>query len=242
MTMESGIGSLLNGAYDMWGENDPYSAAMPYFNKIPGMFQQEYSPWINNGLSALNGMQSYMNRGNQAGNMLMGDYNEMTNDPSGLINKLGAGFKQSPGYQFEVNQSLGAANRAAAAGGMAGSPEEQQQISGVVNQLANQDYYNYLNHSQQMYNQGIGGLQRTEGLGANIGTNIYNQGASAANNLAQNLGAAYMNQGNLNFADTQYNNQRRGGAFGQMFSGINDIFGNGDDVGEGIENLASMLF
>lgn len=230
MTLESGIGSVASGLFNLYGTDDPYSAAMPYYNKIPGMLNQEYSPWINAGQSVLPGIEQYMNRGNAAGNQLMGQYNEMTNNPSGLLNKLGAGFHQSPGYQFQVNQALETANRASAAGGMAGSPEEQQQIAGVTNQLANQDYYNYLNHSQMLYGEGIGGLQKTEGLGAMMGSNIYNQGANSANNLAQNLGEAYMNQGNLKFSDTQYNNQRRGNAFGQIWGGVNDIFNPGDSM------------
>jgi hypothetical protein len=252
MGLESGIGSIGSGLFNLYGQDDPYDAASGYYDKIPGMLNQQYSPWINNGLNALGGLnqyenaglqalpglQQYENRGNAAGSQLMNQYNQMTNDPSGLVNRLGAGFHQSPGYAFQTSQALGAANRAAAAGGMAGSPEEQQNIAGVTNQLANQDYYNYLNHSQQLYGQGIQGLQGTERLGAMTGTNIYsqgvgagqdvyNQGANAANNLAQNLGAAYMNQGNMKMAQAQYNNQRKGQAYGQLWGGVNDIFNPG---------------
>lgn len=227
---ESGIGSIGSGLYNLFGTDDPYEAAQGYYNKIPGMLNQQYSPWINAGKNALPGLQQYENRGNAAGNELMGQYNQMTNDPSGLVNRLGAGFHESPGYSFQTNQALQAANRASAAGGMAGSPEEQQQIAGVTNQLANQDYYNYLNHSQQLYGEGIHGLQGTEGLGANVGTDIYNQGVQASNNLAQNLGEAYMNQGNLNFAKTQYNNERVGQAYGQIWGGMNDMFNPGGSM------------
>lgn len=230
MGLESGIGSIGSGLFNLYGTDDPYASAEGYYNKIPGMLNQQYSPWINAGMGALPGMQEYQNRGNAAGNQLMGQYNQMTNDPSGLLNRLGSGFHQSPGYSFQTSQALGAANRAAAAGGMAGSPEEQQQIAGVTNQLANQDYYNYLNHSQQLYGQGINGLQRTEGLGAMVGSDIYNQGAGAANNLANSLGEAYMNQGNMKMAQTQYNNQRKGQAYGQIWGGINNIFNPGGSM------------
>lgn len=227
---ESGIGSIGSGLFNLFGTDDPYQAAQGDYAKIPGMLQSEYNPWIQAGKSMLPGMQEYMNRGTQAGNELMNQYNQLTNNPSELVNKLGAGFHQSPGYAFQTQQALNAANRAAAAGGMAGSPEEQQQIASVTNQLANQDYYNYLNHSQQLYNAGLGGLQKTEGLGAMVGTDVYNQGANAANNLAQNLGEAYMNQGNLNFAQTQYNNERRGQAYGQIWGGMNDMFNPGGSM------------
>lgn len=218
-----GAGGIANGLFNMFGAENPSDAASPYYNKIPGMLNQQYAPWINAGEGAIPGMNAYENRGNAAGNELMGQYNEMTNDPSGLINKLGAGFHQSPGYAFQTSQALGAANRAAAAGGTAGSPEEQQNIAGITNQMANQDYYNYLNHSQQLYGAGINGLQGTQNLGENAGQDIFNQGAQASNNLAQNLGAAYMNQGNLAYQGANTRNQQMGGGIGSFLGGALSI-------------------
>jgi hypothetical protein len=206
----------MSGAFNLFGADDPQDAAEPWLNKIPGMLNGIYNPWINAGMGALNGMNQYEQRGNAAGGMLQGQYNQMINDPSGLINKLGSGFQQSPGYAFQTSQELGAANRAAAAGGMAGSPMEQQQIAGVTNQLANQDYYNYLNHSENLYGQGINGLQRTEGLGLNAGEDVFNQGAAAAHDLASGLGSAYMSQANLGYQGTINRNQRIGGAIGAI--------------------------
>lgn len=218
-----GAGGIAGGIYDLFGAQNPSDAASPYYNQIPGMLRQQYNPYIQAGMGALPGMQAYENRGNVAGNELMGQYNQMTNDPSGLINRLGAGFHASPGYNFQVQQALNAANRASAAGGMAGSPEEQQQIAGVTNQLANQDYYNYLNHSQQLYSQGIHGLQGTERLGSQMGANLYRAGMNATNNLAQNLGAAYMNQGNLAYQGANTQNQMTGQGIGELLGGIGDV-------------------
>jgi len=218
-----GAGGVASGLYNLFGAQNPSDAASPYYDQIPGMLEQQYRPYMQAGMGALQGMQQYENRGNLAGNQLMSQYGRMTNDPSGIINMLGAGFKQSPGYGFQVQQSLNAANRAAAAGGMAGSPEEQQQVATVTNQLANQDYYNYLNHSQQIYGAGISGLQGTEHLGAQMGQGIYDTGASAANNLAQNLGAAYMNQGNLAYQGANTQNQQTGAGIGQLLGGIGSL-------------------
>lgn len=216
--MAAGLGGLFSGLYGLFGEQDPQDAAWPYLNKIPGMLNSTYQPWINAGMGALGGMNQYQTRGNQAGDTLMGQYGQMINDPSGLINRLGAGFQQSPGYAFQTSQALGAANRAAAAGGMAGSPAEQQQIAGVTNQLANQDYYNYLNQAKGLYGQGIAGLQGTEGMGLNANEDIFNQGASAAHDLAQSLGSAYMSQANLGYQGVINKNQRIGGALGALGS------------------------
>lgn len=209
-------GEMMSGIWNLFGADDPQDGAEPWLNKIPGMLNGIYNPYIQAGMGALNGLNQYQQRGNAAGGVLQGQYNQMINDPSGMINKLGAGFQQSPGYAFQTSQALGAANRAAAAGGMAGSPMEQQQIAGVTNQLANQDYYNYLNHSENMYGQGINGLQRTEGLGLNAGQDVFNQGAGAAHDLASGLGSAYMTQANLGYQGVINRNQRIGGAIGAI--------------------------
>jgi len=47
------------------------------------------------------------------------------NDPDGLYSKLGQGYKESPGYQFKLKQAMMAGDNAAAAGGMAGTPQHQ---------------------------------------------------------------------------------------------------------------------
>ncbi len=216
--MAAGLGGLASGLYGLFGAQDPQDGAWPYLNKLSGMFNSTYSPWVNAGQNALSGMNQYQYRGDQAGNELMDQYGQMINNPSGLINRLGSGFQQSPGYAFQTSQALDAANRAAAAGGMAGSPEEQQQIAGVTNQLANQDYYNYLNHSQSLYGQGIQGLQGTESMGLNAGEDVYNQGAAAAHDLAQSLGSTYMTQANLGYQGIINHNNRVGGAIGSLAS------------------------
>lgn len=226
-------GFIENGLENMFGYQDPSDAASGYLNKLPGMYNSIFNPYMQAGQNALAGMSQYENRGNAAGNALMGQYNQMTNDPGGLINKMGSSFHQSPGYAFQTSQALGAANRAAAAGGMAGSPAEQQNIAGVTNQLANQDYYNYLNHAQNVYGMGIQGMQHTEGLGANLGEDIYNQGANAAGNLAQGLGSAYMSQASNAYSGAINNNQRIGAMIGPMFSGPHGQSGIGGSSGMG---------
>lgn len=200
---------------------NPADSAMGYYNQIPGMLQNVYGPYlnnqsalnnmnayINNGTGAFNSLNQYLQNGTNAGNALNLQYARLTQNPGGFLNQMGQSFHQSPGFAFQTQQALQAANRAAAASGMAGSPAEQQNIAGVTNQLANQDYYNYLGHAMNLYNQGLSGMQNMYGLGASVGQNIYDTGANLtgnmydtnanmANQYAQNLGAAYMNQGNL---------------------------------------------
>lgn len=262
MASKFGLGPMMGGLFGTGGSGsgnqDP---GMGYLNQIAPMLHQEYDPWINNGMAqagALNGyvqqgqqagqdLSYYNNMGQKAGNSLYPQLNNMVNNPSGVMNNIGSTFQQSPGYQWQVNQSLGAANRAAAAGGMAGSMAEQQNIADTTGQLANQDYYNYLNHGLGVYNQGIQGLQNMYGTGvgtaedqyntgAQVGTNMYDTGATMANELAQNLGATYMNQGNMSRTDwlnAQQKQQGQQGAMGGMLGSMGGMFGGGGGSGGG---------
>jgi hypothetical protein len=185
-------------------------------NQIPGMMQQAYNPYIQAGLGALPQLQS------QYGQLMNGNF----------INNMGQNFQQSPGLKFQIDQATGAANRAAAAGGSLGTPAEQQNLANVTNGLANQDYYNWLNHAMNAYGMGLQGEQ-----------GLYNTGFNASNELANNLGANAMSQANLAYAGQQNQNQFRGGMLGaglgllggmdfsHMFGGGG--FGGGGGMGAG---------
>ena len=57
-------------------------------------------------------------------------------DPTALMSEFGKGYHQSPGYQFALDQALKAGGRASAAGGMAGSPMQQEQAGQMTTGLA----------------------------------------------------------------------------------------------------------
>lgn len=221
--MMGGIGGIGSGLASMFMTQNPADAASPWLSQIPDALKQYLTPYINNGQQAFGDLNNYMQRGNTAGDMAMGQYSALANNPAGVMNGIGSTFQQSPGYNWQVNQALGAANRAASAGGMAGSPAEQQQIAGVSSQLANQDYYNYLSHALGMYGTGLQGLQGISNMGASIGQGIYGEGASSANNLADSLSSYYMSQGNLAYAGAQNQNQNTVGGMGELLGGIGSI-------------------
>lgn len=191
--LASGIGSILGGFGQMNMPN-PANAAMPYMNQIPGTMTPYYQP--------------YINAGNAMIPRLQGQYGQLTSNPGQFINNMGQNFHQSPGFQFQTSQALNAANRAAAAGGMLGSPEEQQNIATTTNGLANQDYYNYLNHAMNAYGMGLSGEQ-----------NMFNTGYNASNNLATNLAQALMSQSQLAYAGQEDQNQQQGAGLGSMLGG-----------------------
>lgn len=195
-----GIGNWL------FGNSNPANAAMPYMNQIPGMLQGGYNPFIQAGLGALPTLQQ--------------QYGQLMNP--NFINQMGKGFQQSPGYQFGINQATNAANRAAAAGGMVGSPQEQQNLAGTVTGMANQDYYNWLNHAMGAYSQGLQGEQ-----------GLYNTGFNAQNAMSQQMMDAMMSQANLAYAGQANQNQMNQGLFGAALGWLSGKGGMGQQQGGG---------
>lgn len=203
----------LGGLFSNMFMQNPADAAMPYYNQIPGTLNNIFQPYTQAGLNAV---QPFTNQNPNIINEYMGQTNALTHNPSGFMNALGSTFQQSPGYNWQKNQAMQAVNNAAVAGGMAGSPMQQQNSANVVNQLANQDYYNYLNHVMDVYNRGYGGLGNMYGIGANIAGNMYNAGANLTGQYASDLASAMMNQGNMKYLSGVNQNQQTGGLFGSL--------------------------
>ena len=195
----AGLGGLL--AMLFGGGNDfqnPADSAMPYMNKIPDALKQYLSPYINQGQSVYPQLQN--------------TYSSLMNDPTQIYNKIGAGYKQSPGFQFNLSQAMNAGNNAAAAGGALGSPASQQMNADVASGLASRDFGNFMQNNIGMMNTGLQGEQ-----------GMYDTGFHASNNLAQMLSQALMGQGSIAAggaeAQNQYNaNQQKQWAdlFGQL--------------------------
>lgn len=215
---------------------NPADAAMPYLQQIPGTITPYYQPYIDAGQQALP--------------TLTNQYNQLISNPQQMLSSMGSGFQQSPGYQWQVDQSMNSANQAAAAGGMAGSPAEQQQVATTTNQLANQDYYNYLNHVLGLYGQGMSGMQ-----------GINQMGYQASTGLANALGMNLESEGNLAYAGQQNKNMMTaalakalGGGIGSfmgssggssmmngmnsMLGGIGGLFGSGGSSDDELMNMA----
>lgn len=195
----SGLGQAGAGLAQLFGGSDnPADAGMDYLNQIPKTLKPYYQPYINAGQGAMGQLQ--------------GQYGNLVNDPTAMMNQIGSHYQQSPGYQFQVGQAQGAANNAAAAGGMLGSPEHQYNSANMVNQLANQDYYNYLNHGLGLYGQGL------QGLG---GLNTMGYGASSelGNNLASTLGA----KAQLGYEGAAGQNKQEASALGGVFGGLSSL-------------------
>lgn len=192
----SGIGGLGAGLMGLFGggASNPYDSASKYFDKIPGTISPYFQPYINAGQGAMGQLQD--------------QYGKLINDPAAMMGKIGQGYQQSPGFDWQMKQGMNAANNAAAAGGMAGSPQHQQQAATMATGLANQDYYNYLSRALGMYNTGLSGL-----------SGINQMGYNASDQLAGGLANSLMNQGNLAYSGQAAQNQSQGSMWGDIFGG-----------------------
>ena len=138
-------------------------------------------------------------------------------------------FQTSPGYQFQVDQSTGAAERAAAAAGGLGSGSTLDAITRLGSSLANTEYGNWQSNLQGLGTQGLnaansisannqtaGGYQMTGGT----------TGAQLAQTTGQNIGNAYVGQGT-----------GQAGLYSNLGTGLSS---NLTGLGQGLSNNAFM--
>lgn len=192
------IGAGLGSLFGDW--NNPAEAANPFFDKMPDELKKYFNPYIEAGNKALPGLQD--------------QYGRLMNDPAGRLNEIGQGYHQSPGFQFALNQALQGAGHAAAAGGMAGSPQHEQQNMGLATNLANQDYNQWLGNALGMYGMGLQGQQ-----------GLYNTGAQSGMQLGENLASILAQRAKLAYEGQNAENQHQGGIWGSLFGGAGSLAG-----------------
>lgn len=166
------VGGAIGALGGMFGTDkpsfhNPADAANPWMDKIPDELKQYLMPYINQGQNAYAGLNN--------------TYSSMMNDPSGVLSKIGAGYKESPGYQFALKQAMLAGNNSAAAGGMLGSPQNQYMNAETAQGLASKDYDTYLNHALDVFGGGMKGQQ-----------GFYDTGFKASGDISEMLSQALM--------------------------------------------------
>lgn len=178
------------------GGSNPADAANQYISQIPGQTRQYFDPFFQAGVGALPSLQ--------------GQYQKLLSDPGAFMNQMGMSYKESPGLKNQIAQAMQGAGHAAAAGGMAGSPEHEQQNMQLSNDIASQDYNNWMNNALGLYGSGLSGQQGMAGMGMQAGNNM-------ANMIAQSLAQ----QGNYAFRGQQDQNSMNSG----WLSGLGQIGG-----------------
>lgn len=197
-----GGGMLGGGLANLFGfgQKDPFKEANKHYGQIPGMMKPYYDPYIQAGQRQIPGLED--------------EYSKMMQNPGDIISRLGSGYQQSPGFQFQLGEGQRGINNAAAAGGMAGTPMHQQQAGQMANNLANQDFQQYLQQAMGMYGGGLSGRQ-----------GLMNNGMQMGQSLADNLAAVMMNQGNLAAQSAINRNQQNQQGLGGLFGGLGALGG-----------------
>jgi len=165
-------------------QKNPARAGRPYMDKIPGIGEQYYSP--------------YVNRGEQA-NQQAGDiYSQLSADPQAFLQQIMQGYKPTEGYKYQSKMAQDAAHNAAAAGGYVGGEFDQRNRADLANTFASQDMQQYINNILQMQGTGLAGLQ-----------NQGQMGFQASGGLADYLGNAYGNRAQFETGGKQFQQQGR---------------------------------
>lgn len=188
------------------GGKNPADAANPYLNQISGKTAPYLKPYSDAGQGALKPLED--------------NYSKLLENPGDFLNKMGASYQKSPGFDAAMKNALMASNHAAAAGGMAGSPANQYDAMKSATDLSNQDYDTWLNHTLGLYGEGLSGEQDMSHMGLTAGTSLADL---IAQQLAQQGAYAYQGQAGKNAGmSSLFGNLGKGvlGAFGGMGGGI----------------------
>lgn len=189
-------GAGLGAMFADW--KNPADAAMGSMDQIPGQLNKYLQPYIDQGQS------QYGNLNNQ--------YGQLMNDPGGRLNQIGQGYHQSPGFQFALQQALQGGNHAAAAGGMAGSPQHEQQNMTMATNLANQDYNQWMQNALGMYGKGLSGSQ-----------SIYDTGAKTGISMGEDMSSYLANKAKLQYEGQNAENEHEGGMWGNFLGGAGQL-------------------
>ena len=190
--MGAGIGQM----FAPW--KNPSNAAMPSMNQIPGQIQKYMDPTFQAGQRQLPGLEH--------------QYGQLMNDPGSRLNEIGQGYHQSPGFQFALQQALQGGNHAAAAGGMAGSPQHEQQNMGLATNLANQDYNSWMGNALGLYGQGMAGSQ-----------GLYDTGAHMGQSIGEDMSSYLANKAKLAYEGQNRENEHTGGEWGSFLGGAGQL-------------------
>lgn len=166
------------------GGKSPMNSANKYLDQIPGIGHQGYDPYVEAGMDATGRTKS--------------QYESLMNDPTGFINKLMEGYKPSEGYNYQKELLQRELGNTAAAGGIAGSPLDQENQGQAIQKLLSGDMQQFLQNALGIYGRGLSGEEGIAG-----------RGFDASKQLTDLLGGALNQQGGLAFQDQQQKNKNK---------------------------------
>jgi hypothetical protein len=108
------------------------------------------------------------------------------------------GYKPSEGYQFQKEQLTKELGNTAAAGGIAGTPQDQMNQGEGIQKLLSGDMQQFLKNVLGVFDTGLEGEE-----------GVASRGYDASGKLTDALGSALNQQGGLAFQDAQQKNKNK---------------------------------
>jgi len=195
---------MLSKLFGGGGDNSPSGAAQPYTSQIPGVAHEGYDRSIGRGRTADAGLDN--------------EYTSMMNDPQAFMNHIMENYKPSEGYQTQKNELMNTMGNTSAAGGIAGTPMDQQNQAQGVQGLLSKDMQEYLANIMGIHDKGVAGEQ-----------GVSDRGYDAQGRLTDTLGNSLNQQGGMAFQEQQQQNKDANERQNSMWS----IFGKALGAGGG---------
>jgi hypothetical protein len=182
------IFSALSGVIAQQGAQAGGNMAASAANRAAQMQQEEatraraaLSPWVAAGGGAIGKVTNLLGLGTLKTNG--GNYNTYGLDPAGAKEtqqQALADFETSPGYQFRMDEGSKALDRSAASRGLLRSGAQQKAITDFGQNIASEEYGNYMNNLFQA---------------AGLGSQAASSGNSTAAGLTQGAGNSILQGG-----------------------------------------------
>ena len=182
------------------GGKNPADAAMPYLDQIAPMEHAAYDP--------------YIQRGNEASNTLMPQFNQMSSDPAAFLESLMKNYQPSRGYQLQNDEMRRSAGNTAAAGGMRGSLNDISNEARISDTLMGNDMQQWLKNVLGIETAGQGGLQHTS-----------DQGFNATQGMTGDLSNVLGTQGTLAFQGQANQNKSLSDLLSGLLKGVGTVGG-----------------
>ena len=137
----------------------------------------------------------YIERGNQAGDVLWGQNQRLVNDPNSVQNQVAAGYSSSPYQQMLLADNTRQMNANAANTGMIGSPLAQRALNDRNNTMTGQFMNDYVNRGMGSYAMGMQGMGQHQSMGFDA---LNHQNDYLSQGAGSDLQAAKSKQGGIN--------------------------------------------
>ena len=186
---------------DMFKRDDPNRAANKYMDRIPGVGAKYFNPYIEGG--------------REAGGRLHDEYSKQL-DPTHFMDEIMKHYQESQGATYERDKLGKGIGSAAAAGGVAGTPEHQRQYGEMAGDIMSKDMQQYLQNALGIHASGLQGEQ-----------DFYNKGFDASGRMADLEGGTLASQGTLAYQGANQKNQNRMALFNAISKALSQSAGAG---------------